>query len=265
MAENFSPTNMRYYAHGAEVPKDAQKDFNNGSFSGTDINPMWRIRTLTEMFGPAGIGWYTEVLSERQEQITEDHTICIVDLNLYVKVDGEWSKPIFGTGGNTLKTKTSKGYIKSTDEGYKMAYTDALGVACKALGIGAKVYWSKDKTKYDDYLNDEAPDDPAPTPASRKTASTPTPVPAPAPLTGDVKFEADPAEVTAEMLETIVQYARGPKEQRTSASDNEFAKVIKDVNGGKPNYRTIKDDETRKAVYIAIYNKYISKEETANA
>ena len=110
---------------------------------------MWRIRMLTEMFGPVGIGWYTEVLSERKEQLTEDSTISIVDLNLYINVDGQWSKPIFGTGGNTLKTKTSKGYIKTTDEGYKMAYTDALGVACKALGIGAEVYWSRDKTKDD--------------------------------------------------------------------------------------------------------------------
>lgn len=261
MAENFNPTNLRYYAHAMEVPKDAQKDFNNGNFSGTDINPMWRIKMLTEMFGPAGIGWYTEVLSERMEEITDDHTICIVDLNLYIKVDGEWSKPIFGTGGNTLKTKTSKGYIKSTDEGYKMAYTDALSVACKALGIGAKVYWSKDHTKYDDYLKEEVPTGPAPTPASRKVASDP----APTPLTGDVKFEADPAEVTSDMLETLAQYVRGPKEKRTAESENEFATVIKSANGGKPNYRTIKDDAVRKAVYVAVYNKYISEEEDKNA
>lgn len=30
-----------------------------------------------------------------------------------------------------------------------MALTDALSVACKALGIAADVYWDKDKTKYD--------------------------------------------------------------------------------------------------------------------
>lgn len=29
-----------------------------------------------------------------------------------------------------------------------MAETDAIGKACKKLGIGAKVYWSQDKTKY---------------------------------------------------------------------------------------------------------------------
>lgn len=29
-----------------------------------------------------------------------------------------------------------------------MALTDAISVACKALGIGADVYWDKDSTKY---------------------------------------------------------------------------------------------------------------------
>ena len=73
----------------------------------------------------------------------EETTIAIVDLNLYIKVDGEWSKPIYGTGGNVLLRKGS-----TSDEGYKMALTDALSVACKALGIGADVYFAKDKTKY---------------------------------------------------------------------------------------------------------------------
>ena len=53
-------------------------------FSGTDINPMWRSKKLTEIFGPAGIGWYYEVVSERAEE-HGDVTIAVVDLNLYVK------------------------------------------------------------------------------------------------------------------------------------------------------------------------------------
>lgn len=35
-----------------------------------------------------------------------------------------------------------------SDECYKMATTDAISVACKQLGIGADIYWDKDKTKY---------------------------------------------------------------------------------------------------------------------
>ena len=138
--------NMQIYNAGRSVPQEAQKEFNNGSFSGTDINPMWRIKKLTELFGPCGIGWYYEVLSERCEE-HDSTTIAVVDLNLYINVDGEWSKPIYGTGGNQIARATKSG-IKVSDEGYKMALTDALSVACKALGIGADIYFSKDRTKY---------------------------------------------------------------------------------------------------------------------
>lgn len=138
--------NLAIYNATRKVPEIACKDFDNGSFKGTDINPMWRIKTLTEQFGPCGIGWYYEVLSERSESYG-DTVMAIVDLNLYIKVDGEWSKPIYGTGGNALVKPTRNG-LKPSDEGYKMALTDALSVACKALGIGADVYFAKDKTKY---------------------------------------------------------------------------------------------------------------------
>lgn len=141
--------NMRYYDASRAVPEEAQRQFNNGSFSGTDINPMWRIKKMTEMFGPCGIGWYYEIISERAEE-HHDMTMAIVDINLYIKVDGEWSKPIYGTGGNAL-VKATKNGPKASDEGYKMALTDALSVACKALGVGADIYFSKDKTKYTQY------------------------------------------------------------------------------------------------------------------
>ena len=34
------------------------------------------------------------------------------------------------------------------DDAYKKAYTDAISVAAKALGVGADVYFEKDKGKY---------------------------------------------------------------------------------------------------------------------
>lgn len=149
--------NMSIYEAGRAVPKEATKPFENGTFKGTDINPMWRIKKLTELFGPCGIGWYYEVVSERCEEHAGT-TISVVDLNLYIKVDGEWSKPIFGTGGNQIVRQTKSG-ARVSDEGYKMALTDAISVACKALGIGADVYFANDKTKYTDFnaANDDQP------------------------------------------------------------------------------------------------------------
>lgn len=145
----FNADNMLIYESGRSVPPEAQKPASNGNFNFTDINPMWRIKKLTEIFGPAGIGWYTEVLSERSETYG-DTVMALVDINLYVKVGDEWSKPIYGTGGNLLVQATKSG-ARPSDEGYKKAYTDALSIACKALGIGADIWYAKDPTsKYVD-------------------------------------------------------------------------------------------------------------------
>lgn len=150
--------NLRIYNAVREVPKTAQKPINAGRLKGkTDINPMWRIKALTEQFGACGIGWYYNVTKQWTEECN-DEVCAFVNIELYVKVDGEWSKPIFGTGGNKLIEKESKG-LHVSDECFKMATTDALSVACKQLGVGADVYWQDDRTKYEtsnDSDNDSA-------------------------------------------------------------------------------------------------------------
>ena len=151
--ENVSADNIALYDQLRDVPKEAQKNFNNGRFSGTDINPMWRIKRLTEIFGPCGFGWYYEVVNRSIEKSTDNITLCtFIGVNLFVKRDGEWSKPIYGEGGNTFCTTNKYEKIITTDEAYKMALTDAVGNAAKQLGLGDDVWWENDKvhsTKYD--------------------------------------------------------------------------------------------------------------------
>lgn len=139
--------NMNIYNATRKVPEEAKRPIKGGRLNGkTDINPMWRIKTLTEQFGPCGIGWYYNVTKQWVEEY-EEEVAAFVNIELFVKVDGEWSKPIFGNGGSMFAAKEKSGVYVS-DECYKMATTDALSVACKQLGFGADVYWDKDNTKY---------------------------------------------------------------------------------------------------------------------
>ena len=85
--------------------------------------------------------------------MAKDEITANVNINLYVKVDGEWSKPIPGIGGSMLVASERNG-LYVNDECYKMALTDALSVACKSLGMGADVYWQSDNTKYNDSKSD---------------------------------------------------------------------------------------------------------------
>lgn len=139
--------NLDLYEKVRSVPENAKKKIQAGRTKGfTDINPMWRIKTLTEQFGICGIGWYFKVINKWTEKEGEE-TAAFVEIELYIKVDGEWSMPIYGTGGSRFATK-ERGGIYVSDECYKMATTDALSVACKHIGIGADVYFEQDISKY---------------------------------------------------------------------------------------------------------------------
>lgn len=140
---------MELYNKYKKVPKEALKAFDNGSFKGSDINTMWRIKCLTETFGACGVGWYYNIEKTWTEQGVNDEIMCFAEIKLYIKVDNEWSMGINATGGSKLVRKF-KAYTANNDDGYKMAITDALGVACKLLGLGADVYWENDVSKYTD-------------------------------------------------------------------------------------------------------------------
>lgn len=140
--------NLELYEKFRTVPDEAKKPIQAGRLKGkTDINPMWRIKALTEAFGPCGIGWYYKPVRKWIEQ-HGDEKAAFVDIELYVKQDSEWSMPISGTGGSMFAAKEKSG-IYVSDECYKMATTDAISVACKQLGFGADVYWNSDRSKYD--------------------------------------------------------------------------------------------------------------------
>jgi len=134
--------NLKYFRLLAEAPQEALKEIKGGRLKGmSDINPMWRIKVMTEVFGPCGIGWKYEITRQWQETYGQE-VKTFVNINLYVRIDGEWSEPIPGTGGSATVTAEQRG-LNVSDEAYKMALTDALSVAMKALGVAANVYFVK--------------------------------------------------------------------------------------------------------------------------
>lgn len=156
--------NMQLYEKARKVPQEALKQINAGRLKGmSDVNPMWRIKRLTEMFGPCGVGWWYEIT--RKEIIFDEITkqkCAFVDINLfYIDAEtGHESHAIPGTGGSSFVATERNGPYMS-DECYKMALTDAISVAAKALGVAADVYYAKDRTKYtaDTIQQEQPPED----------------------------------------------------------------------------------------------------------
>lgn len=141
--------NLTIYNEVRNVPDSAKRRIEAGRLKGkTDINPMWRIKALTEKFGPCGFGWKYVITDKRLEQGANGEVAAFLDIDLFVKADGVWSDAIPGTGGSAFVAKEKNG-LYTSDECFKMALTDAISVACKALGFGADVYWEADRRKYD--------------------------------------------------------------------------------------------------------------------
>lgn len=155
--------NLSIYNQARTVPEEAKKPISAGRLKGmTDINPMYRIKRLTELFGPCGVGWWYDITDKHLA--ADDYTkqvAAFVDIKLYYidPVSGHESHGIPGTGGASFVAQERNGPYMS-DECYKMALTDAISVAAKALGIGADVYWDKDRSKYSSCLDagDEPPE-----------------------------------------------------------------------------------------------------------
>ena len=147
--------NMKLYNEVKSVPSDALKKITAGRLKGmSSINPQWRIKVLTEKFGACGFGWKTDIVQIWNVEGANGENVTNVRINLYVQADGEWSEPIPGIGGSKFVAKESNG-LYTDDEAFKKAYTDAISVACKALGIGADVYYSVDDSNKYDILTDK--------------------------------------------------------------------------------------------------------------
>lgn len=164
---------MSIYAKLGTTPKEAQKTIGAGKLKGmTDINPMFRIKRMTEVFGPQGKGWkFDNVKLWTDEAGGEIVAWCSLELRVKFPGSDEWSEPIFGIGGSKMCGKgVGDG---ANDECFKMAFTDAQGIAMKGLGMCADIYYQKDRTRYSNYDESKAPEAKAEAPASEGEPAKP--------------------------------------------------------------------------------------------
>lgn len=139
-----SSDNLLFWNQVKNPPKDALKKIKGGRLSGmTDINPTWRAKAMTELFGPCGVGWKWQPVKKWTEQGSKEQVLAFVDVELFIRIDGVWSDAIPGTGGSKLVVKESGGLF-SDDEAFKKATTDALSTAMKMLGVAADIYMGND-------------------------------------------------------------------------------------------------------------------------
>lgn len=131
---------MQHYHNLKKVPATALKEIGFGKLKGkSDINPQWRYEVMTQEFGACGIGWKYEITKTWTQEVSDGQLMVFVEVNVYIKDGNVWGSGIPAIGGDFLLQKDKNG-LHGNDEAYKMATTDALGVAMKMLGVAADVY-----------------------------------------------------------------------------------------------------------------------------
>lgn len=135
MKEEVSSTevkvaNLKLYNDLSPVGAEHTTNYKrSGGFKGTMINAQWRLKRLTEVFGPVGKGWGYEIKEQWSEM-----ECAFVRLNLWYTIAGAAER--FWTGEQIGGTS----FAYTPDEAFKMSVTDALGKCASQIGLGADVY-----------------------------------------------------------------------------------------------------------------------------
>lgn len=190
------------------VPAEHLKTIKGGRLNGkSDINPQWRLQRMTEVFGPCGEGWRYSI-DKLWTEPGDNGEVCAFAL-VTVHAGGE---AIPGIGGSMLIAR-EQGGLHTSDEAYKMAVTDALSVAFKALGVAADIYLGKwDGSKYKTDATPERKNEPTSKPTPPPAAPTAPAAPAQQAAPADNYPEADahaPADPAAKPAHNFAVDAQG--------------------------------------------------------
>jgi hypothetical protein len=119
-----------------------------GGFAGTAIKPIYTEHKMTETFGPCGIGWGIGEPVFQTAPGSDGQLAVYCSVSIWISHDGKVSAPIYGVGGDMVVVKQSAG-LRTDDEAFKKAFTDAIGNAMKHLGMSADVHMGRfDDSKY---------------------------------------------------------------------------------------------------------------------
>lgn len=145
--ETSEDTNLEIWNKFKKTNPKFTKDFHNGSFSGTAIQPLYNIFRATKEWGPPGGKWgYDEIRS----YLVETTGVWVSQVQVWVNDDdGNRVASVVHWGGTKMKYQTKGGYEKIDDDAPKKSLTDALSKALSILGFSADVHLDLfDEVKY---------------------------------------------------------------------------------------------------------------------
>lgn len=131
----------------------AVKPITGKSYKGSSPKPYWLIEQATKVFGPAGLGWGHNIISQGFQQCGQDDMLHWAIVEFWY-MQGEKRCAVQQMGGTKAMYKTNNGKIIVDEDAPKKSVTDALVKAMSSIGFVGDIFsgrWDDSKYQQDAY------------------------------------------------------------------------------------------------------------------
>lgn len=146
--------NMKLWDSVCVTDPAAVKSITGKQYKGNSPKPYWIIQRATETFGPCGLGWGVEVVSERFERFA-DEALHVAMVRVWYELDGK--RGVIEQMGQTKAAYTSAAGKHIVDEDApKKSVTDGMVKCLSMIGFAGDIFSGQwDDSKYVQWAGDQ--------------------------------------------------------------------------------------------------------------
>lgn len=132
----------------------AVKAITGKQYKGNSPKPYWIIQRATEVFGPCGIGWGVEIVSERFERFG-DESLHIAQVRVWYEYQGKRGQ-IEQMGQTRAEYTTSGGKHLVDEDAPKKSVTDGMVKCLSMIGFAGDIFSGQwDDSRYVEWAEQE--------------------------------------------------------------------------------------------------------------
>ena len=140
--------NMKLWRNVCITDPSAVKSITGKQYKGNSPKPYWLIEQATKVFGPCGIGWGINVVSERFERFGETESLHIAQIKVWYMLDGKRGE-IEQMGQTRSSYITSSGKFTVDEDAPKKSVTDGMVKCLSMLGFAGDIFSGRwDDSRY---------------------------------------------------------------------------------------------------------------------
>ena len=161
--------NMKLWQSVCVTDPKAVKPITGKQYKGNSPKPYWVIQRATEVFGPCGLGWGVQILSERFERFG-DEALHIAHVKVWYMQDGKRGE-IEQMGQTRAAYISAAGRHIVDEDAPKKSATDGMVKCLSMLGFAGDIFSGQwDDSKYVAWAAEETARREMPTVTERQAA-----------------------------------------------------------------------------------------------